>query len=75
MVLEVFFIFNTFLKLFSNMTLFIFFSKTNTFGCAYSHGAVKSRCHAMYGGAVGAMTWQRPGPLNADVAEVVAPWI
>jgi len=47
--------------------LFIYFFKTNTFGRAYLHGAAKSRCRAMHGGVVGAVTWQRPGPLNADV--------
>ena len=52
-----------------------FFFKTNIFGRAYSHGAAKSHCYAMHGGAVGSMTWQRSGPLNADVAGAAMPWI
>jgi len=43
---RIFFIFNIFLKLFSNMILFIFF-KNNTFGRAYSYGVTKSCCRAM----------------------------
>ena len=52
---------------------FDFFFKTNTFGHAYSHGAAKSRYHAMHGGAPGATAWQRLGPLNANVAGATAP--
>ena len=48
-----FFIFNTFYKLILNLTLFYFFFKTNTFGRAYCHSAVKRLCRIMYGGAVG----------------------
>ena len=33
--------------------LFVFFSKTNTFGRVYCHGAVKRLCRAMHGGAAG----------------------
>jgi len=29
-----------------------FFFKTNTFDSAYCHGAAKSLCHAMHGGAM-----------------------
>jgi len=47
---EIFFIFNTFFKLFPNLTLLIFF-KTTTFGCAYYGGAAKPSCRAMHGGA------------------------
>ena len=50
---DFFFIFNTFCKLILNLTLFNFFFKTNTFGRAYCHGAAKSLCRAMHGGAAG----------------------
>ena len=52
---EIFFIFNTFFKLFPNLRLFNFFFKTNTFARAYSHGAAKSFCRAMHGGVAGAI--------------------
>ena len=58
----------TFLKLFLNLTLFILFFKSNTFGRAYSHGAANSSCRAMHEGAAGVPTWQCPSPLVADVA-------
>ena len=53
----IFFIFNTFCKLILNLTLFIFFSKTNTFGRAYFIGAAKRLCRALHGGAARGVTW------------------
>ena len=57
-----FFISNTFLKLFPNLTLYFFIFKSNTFGRAYCHDAAKQRCRTMHGGAAAAMTWHFPGP-------------
>jgi len=54
-----FFISNTFLKIFPNLTLYFF--KSNTFGRVYCPSAAKQRCHAMHGGAAEAMTWQGLG--------------
>ena len=54
------------------MTLFFF--KINTFDRAYSHDTAKSRCRAMHGDGVGSITWQRSGPLNANVAGAATPW-
>jgi len=56
----IFFISNTFLKIFPSLTLYFFF-KSNTFGRAYCPGVAKQCCRAMHGGAAEAMTWQGPG--------------
>jgi len=50
---DFFFNFLHFFKLILNLTLFYFFSKINTFGRAYCHGATKLLCSAMHGGAAG----------------------
>jgi len=55
--LDFLFIFNNFCKLILNLTLFYFFSKTNTFVRAYFPGAAKRLCRAMHGGAARGMTW------------------
>ena len=47
-----FFLFLTFFKtIFKSNTVFFF--KTNTFGRTYCHGAPKSLCRTMHGGAAG----------------------
>ena len=40
-----------FFKLILNLTLLVFFFKTNTFDRAYRYGAAKSLCRVMHGGA------------------------
>jgi len=57
----IFFIFNTFCKLILNLTLFYFFSKTNTFARAYFPATAKCLCRAMHGGVPRGMTWRQPG--------------
>ena len=74
-IVRFFFIFDTFFKLFSNLTLFIFFFKTNTFGRAYCGGAAKSRRRAMHGGTAKVGTWQSGVSLAVDVANPAVPWI